>query len=98
MISIINYVMDNPYWSAMLAGLTLVIVDVIVISIYDFRDKRKIYKYLLNSKKETEYQFRTTEAISSGTNISKYRVESLCSGHPKIKRNEKDKESWQLIL
>ena len=98
MTSVINYIMDNPYWSAMLAGLTLIMIDGIVIFISNFRDKRKIYKYLLNSKKETEYKFRTTEAISSDTNISRYRVEKLCSSHPKIKRNEKDKESWQLIL
>jgi hypothetical protein len=62
----------------------------------DNRDGKKIYTFLLQSKTGTEWTFRSTQAISSHTKISESRVEAICSKHPKIKRNEKEKQSWKL--
>ncbi len=63
----------------------------------DRRDGKKIYTFLLHSKAGTDWTFRSTHAISSHTKISESRVEVLCSKHPKIKRNEKEMQSWKLI-
>ncbi len=63
----------------------------------DKRDKDKIYKFLRRSAKERGWVFRTTHAISSGTKIPGNRVSKLCNRDKRIKRNEKEKESWRLI-
>lgn len=61
------------------------------------RTLRAIYQFLLTSKAGTAFTFRSTEAISSHTKISEERVADLCSNHPKIRRNEKEKQSWTLV-
>jgi hypothetical protein len=63
----------------------------------DRRDSDKIYQFLITSAQQTSYKFRSTEAISSNTGIPEDRVANLCSRHKKIRRNEKEKQSWQLI-
>jgi hypothetical protein len=62
----------------------------------DRRDSNKIYQFLIMSAHQTSFQFRSTEAISSRTGISEDQVANLCSRHKKIKRNEKEKQSWEL--
>jgi hypothetical protein len=63
----------------------------------DKRDRDKIYKFLRRSAKERGWVFRTTHAISSGTKIPENRVSKLCNRDKRIKRNDKEKESWRLI-
>ncbi len=63
----------------------------------DRRDSNKIYQFLITSAQQTSFQFRSTEAISSHTGIPEDRVANLCIRHKKIKRNEKEKQSWQLV-
>jgi hypothetical protein len=63
----------------------------------DKRDREKIYKFLRRSVKEKGWAFRTTHAISSSTKIPEHRVSKLCRRDKRIKRNEKEKESWRLI-
>ena len=63
----------------------------------DKRDSDKIYKFLRRSEKERGWVFRTTHAISSSTKIPKDRVSGLCSRDKRIRRNEKEKESWRII-
>ncbi len=65
---------------------------------HDQNDSQAIYNFLLSSKTGTDFTFRSTEAISSHTKIPEKRVASLCSGHPKIRRNEKEKQSWRLVI
>ena len=62
------------------------------------QDSKKIYDFLLGSLNESNYTFRSTEAIVSHTKISESRVAELCSKHPKIRRNAKEKQSWQIIV
>ncbi len=62
----------------------------------DRRDTDKIYKFLLRSSKERGWAFRTTRAISSATNIPTERVSGLCGRDKRIRRNEKEKESWRI--
>ncbi|WP_218081240.1 hypothetical protein [Anthocerotibacter panamensis] len=62
----------------------------------DRRDSAIIYEFLASSNSGTGWTFRSTEAIASHTNLSESRVASLCSSHPKIRRNEKQLQSWTL--
>lgn len=64
---------------------------------HDRKDSQAIYNFLLTSKAGTSFSFRGTEAISSHTKLSEKRVADLCSKHPKIRRNEKQKQSWTLV-
>ncbi len=94
---IFNFISNNGLVSTLIAT-TLVAIAVWIRKCWiDRRDGNKIYNFMLTSKSKTDFKFRTTEAISSDIKISESRVAELCSKHPKIKRNEKEKQSWQLV-
>ncbi len=64
------------------------------------RDKKvenKIIEFLEKSQKEYGYEYRTTHAISSEINISEEKIRNLCNKSKRIKRNQKEKETWRLI-
>ncbi len=93
----LDFMMNNGLGSA-LAATAIVAVLVWLWSWYkNWDDSKNIYNYLLASKVGTDFTFRSTEAISSHTKIAESRVAELCSKHKSIKRNEKEKQSWQLI-
>ena len=60
------------------------------------RDSRAICKFLADSGTKGVWTFRTTHAISAETKIAEERVAALCSRHPKIRRNEKELQSWRI--
>jgi hypothetical protein len=60
------------------------------------RDTNKIRRFLKNSDLDTEYEFRSTEAISAATKLPEARVAELCIRDTKIFRNTKEKQSWRL--
>ena len=97
LIAVIEFISNNQLVAALLASALLGICSWIVKYWRDCRDYKKIYAFLRQSKLNTSFTFRSTEAISSETNIPEARVESLCSRHVKIKRNGKETQSWQLI-
>lgn len=97
MSTLLDFVTNNSLGSA-LAAAAIVAVIVWFWKFYkNWNDSKKIYNFLLTSKAGTDFTFRSTEAISSHTQIAESRVAELCSKHAKIKRNEKTKQSWQLI-
>ena len=57
-------------------------------------DESAILRFLRDS--DGDYEFRSTEAISSNTDIAVKRVTVVCSKSKAIKRNSKEKESWCL--
>lgn len=58
-------------------------------------DEATIIEFLQSSD---QLSFRSTEAISSDTNLTSERVAAVCSKSKSIKRNAKEKESWRLAL
>ena len=102
MSSIIDFINNHATASVISAAISA-IGAIIAVFFYvrkwlrDRRDSEIIYKFLLTSKLATAHTFRSTEAISSHTNISEKRVADLCCQHPKIKRNTRQKQSWKLI-
>lgn len=95
--NVFDFVSNNQLISAILAAMLLGLFGRGVKWWRDHRDSKKLYEFLQKSKSNTAFTFRSTEAISSATKIPEARVEELCSRHSKIKRNEKEKQSWQLI-
>lgn len=93
----LQFISNNNLASALVAAAILAIVGGIWQSNRDRRDSKKIFDFMLKSKAETGFTFRSTEAISSDTKIPEARVADLCSKHPKIKRNEKNKQSWRIV-
>lgn len=83
--------------SSLLTGtVVLAVVGWLYTLFCDWRDSRAILNFLKGSASSSGYQFRSSEAISAATKISKARVERLCIRHKQITRNGAQKESWQL--
>lgn len=93
---LIDFVSNNALGST-LAGAAIVGGIVWIMKAHrDRRDAAIIYKFLANSKTSTGYDFRSTAAIASNTKLSESRVANLCASHPKVRRNEKQLQSWTL--
>ena len=97
MTAFFDLISNNPLVSALVAAVVLAVLGSASKLYRDHRDSTKVYDLLLKSKHETNFTFRSTEAISSDTKISEKRVAELCTKHRKIKRNEKEKQSWRLV-
>jgi hypothetical protein len=93
--------MEDFMKNAIVGIIVSLIVAFIIWTIQKFREKRaeeKIISFMNESAKITSWKFRSTPAISSHTNISSEKIEKICSKSKKIKRNEKEKESWKLTI
>ncbi|GHH61593.1 hypothetical protein [[Pseudomonas] boreopolis] len=93
---LLNFISSNALASSLTAAAILGGLAWVAKAKEDRRDSQKIYKFLLDSKENTGFTFRTTEAISSHTGLSESRVALLCADHPNIRRNEKQLQSWTL--
>ena len=51
---------------------------------------------LRQSTEDGQFTFRTTHAIAAATRIPEACVAELCSRHPNIKRNERERQSWRI--
>ena len=93
----LDFISNDALVSALIAAAVIAAAGGIWKWWHDRRDSQTIYDFLLTSKAGTDFTFRSTEAISSHTKLSEKRVAELCSKHPKIRRNEKEKQSWTLV-
>ncbi|RZJ43269.1 MAG: hypothetical protein EON87_12560 [Brevundimonas sp.] len=59
----------------------------------DKRDGENIRRFLASSTD----RFRSTHAIAAAVRLSEERVAKLCANHPRIRRNELEKQSWRLV-
>lgn len=95
---LLDFVTNNNLSSALSTiAIILALIFWVVSKYKNLSDSKKIYEFLLNSATKTDYTFRSTQVISSNTKIAESRVEELCIKHPKIKRNENEKQSWRII-
>ena len=92
-----EFISNNALVSALVATLIVAVIAAIWKRRRDSTDSETIYRFLLQSKSATDFTFRSTEAISSHTKIPEHRVAELCSLHPKVRRNEKEKKSWRVV-
>jgi hypothetical protein len=94
---LIEFATSNQIATAVISAAIIGLFAWFVKLFRDNRDNKKIYEFMRRSLRETNFRFRTTEAISSATRIPEDRVAKLCSKHKKIRRNQKEKQSWQLV-
>ena len=83
-----------------LIGIAVTVVVAVIFGVKSFVHRALTFKMdesaIVNFITESngEYKFRSTEAISAGTDISTSRVKFVCSKSKLIKKNSKEKESW----
>ncbi len=97
---IIDLLRDNVKEAAAGVAIIVAIAGALIWIFKWFRDKRDrdmIHKFLRRSTKERGWVFRSTHAIASATRMPKNRVSKLCRQDKRIKRNDKEKESWRLV-
>lgn len=82
-----------------LASLMTIVFNLLKDSFYVCRDKKRIYQWLKQEYDNNEkFEYRTTRAIASWTNLTEDRVRYICSIHKKIHLSVTTKEdSWKLI-
>lgn len=95
--AIIELVSKNALVSTLVGAAIIGVIGWLWSSYQNRKDANSILSFLEASKENTEYTFRSTEAIASHANLTEKRVVSLCAKHPKIKRNSKEKQSWRLV-
>ncbi len=60
------------------------------------KDENSIVTFLTKHINETDFIFNTTYRISSEVNLTESRVNEICSRSTKIRRNQKNKETWTI--
>ena len=93
----VNFMSNNALVSTLTGAAVLAILAWTTKTIRDRRDSKAIYDFLAESTSATKWDYRTTEAIASETNLSESRVAHICAGNPKIRRNGKQLQSWTLV-
>ena len=96
MTAIFEWLSDNAIASGLVAASIVAAIGWGRRAWSDGNDKARIYNFLAASNHSSEFTFRSTEAIAAHTGLSEERVANLRASHPKIRRNEKEKQSWQL--
>ena len=91
-----DLVSNNALISSLVGAAIIGLIGLVWKARRDKADGNRIYQFLLASKAESEFKFRSTEAIASNTGLSEERVAHLCAKHCNIRRNEKEKQSWTL--
>jgi len=93
----LDFISNNALFATLLAAAIIAAIGFVLRSQRDRKDREAIYKFMLASKSESNFAFRNTQAIASHTKLTENRVAALCASHPKIRRNENEKQSWTLI-
>lgn len=93
---LVDIIGNNALVSALLAAAIIGSIGWLVKVYRDRRDGALIYNFLQSSRSSTGYDFRSTAAIASHTRLPEARVAHICACHRKIRRNEKQLESWTL--
>jgi hypothetical protein len=81
--------------SGAVAGLILWLIGRLNDYEIEWREKRRVYKWLDQATAPPEAKkWRTTRAIASYNNLPEDRVRYVCSRHPQIVLSTKEKEVW----
>ena len=92
--------MSDFFKNGIVQGVLATLVVVLILGLFGLlkfkRDEKIVTKFLKNSGVDNSHTVKTTNAISSATNLSKERIINVCSKSSMIKRNQKEKGSWKL--
>ena len=78
------------------AGVAIQIINIASKYINFYLEEKIIVDFLKESVKSSKYTFRSTIIICNAVNLPEERVRYICHRSKKIRRNEKEKESWTL--
>ena len=80
------------------AGVAIQIINFVSKYINFYHEEKIIVDFLKESIKSSKYPkgFRSTIIICNAVNLPEERVRYICNRSKKIRRNEKEKESWTL--
>ncbi len=87
---------NNSFVGALVSGLAILLISWLFSLIIKKYRAEKVYNILKDGLKVKEKSFLPTAYLSSKSGYTQAQVESLCSYHKKIYRNEKQLESWRL--
>jgi len=93
---LVDFINNNKIVSTLIGAAIVAAATWLLKRLRDRRDSNKIYRYFLKSAASTGWTFRSMQAISSATHIPTSRVADLCGSDKRLKRNEKEKDSWRL--
>jgi hypothetical protein len=83
--------------SAIVGGCAVVFILRAIKSVKDRRDSNRIYEFLRRCAKDGQYVFRSSEAISTVTQLPESRIADLCSKHGHIERKEGQRHTWRVV-
>lgn len=92
--------MSDFFNNGIVQGVLASLAVVLILGLFGWlkfkRDEKIVARFLKDSGVETNHRFRSTQALSSATNLSEERIRKVCSKSTRIRRNQKEKESWKL--
>lgn len=92
-IGIMSNLLNNGIFQSVIGAIIFALIVWGYKKVHFSLDERKICNFI----KESKDTFRSTEAISSSTNIESSRIQHVAAKSKKIRRNAKEKESWCLV-
>jgi hypothetical protein len=87
---------ENSFVGALVSGLLIIFLVWLFKFFYKKYRANQVYKILENSLKEKNKNFLPTAYLAAKSDYTQADIESLCSHHKKICRNEKELESWRI--
>jgi hypothetical protein len=94
------WLFDFASSNQILSGLAVVAIGAVFAFLWrvwrNWLHSNKIYAFLRSSADSTDYEFRSTEAISAATRLSEGRVAELAIKDKRLARNTKGKQSWRV--
>ena len=86
----------NSFVGALVSGLLILLVGWLTnLAVKKYRANR-VYNILQKGLSEKSKSFLPTAYLASKSGYTQSQVESLCSHHKKIIRNEKELETWRI--
>lgn len=86
----------NSFIGALVSGLLILLVGWIINFVVKRHRAKRVYKILQKGLFEKNKSFLPTSYLASKSGYTQSQVESLCSHHKKIVRNEKELETWRI--
>lgn len=88
---------ENSFLGALVSGIAIIVLVAIFKFFLNKYKASQVFNALKSGLAEKKHTFLPTSYLAAKTNYTQEKVEQLCSSHSKIKRNEKELESWQVI-
>ncbi len=86
----------NSFLGALVSGLLILLVGWLINLVVTKYRSSRVYNILQSGLSEKKKSYLPTAYLSSKTGYTQSQIESLCSHHNKIVRNEKELESWRV--